>query len=81
RPGSDSIIPDNRCFLESGGSAEIFFVSEDQPVGAVIGTLRIYGDPSERGGNIVLRLKELDSPVRIIPGTKNLTLTRRLDKE
>ncbi|KAJ9593862.1 hypothetical protein L9F63_027491, partial [Diploptera punctata] len=51
--------PDNRCFLESGGSAEIFFVSEDQPVGAVIGTLRIYGDPSERGGNIVLRLKEL----------------------
>jgi hypothetical protein len=29
----------------------------------------------------VLRLKELDSPVRIVPGTKNLTLTRRLDKE
>ncbi|XP_069687408.1 protocadherin-15 [Periplaneta americana] len=74
-------IPDNRCYLESGGSAESFFVSEDQPVGAVIGTLRIYGDPSDRGGNIVLRLKELDSPVRILPGTKNLTLTRRLDKE
>lgn len=74
-------IPDNRCFLESGGSAESFFVSEDQPVGAVIGFLRIYGDPSDRGGNIVLRLKELDSPVRIVPGTKNLTLTRRLDKE
>jgi hypothetical protein len=45
------------------------------------GTLRIYGDPSDRGGNIVLRLKELDSPVRIVPGTKNLTLTRQLDKE
>ncbi|PSN55988.1 hypothetical protein C0J52_02158 [Blattella germanica] len=75
------VVPDNRCFLESGGSAESFFVSEDQPVGAVIGTLRIYGEPSERGGNIVLRLKELDSPVRILPGTKNLTLTRRLDKE
>uniref|UniRef100_A0A1V1FIP7 Putative CTL9 n=1 Tax=Reticulitermes speratus TaxID=60591 RepID=A0A1V1FIP7_9NEOP len=74
-------IQDNRCFLESGGSAESFFVSEDQPVGAVIGTLRIYGDPSDRGGNIVLRLKELDSPVRIVPGTNNLTLTRQLDKE
>ena len=45
------------------------------------GTLRIYGDPTDRGGNIVLRLKESDSPVRIVPGTKNLTLTRRLDKE
>ncbi|XP_021935515.1 protocadherin Fat 2 [Zootermopsis nevadensis] len=76
-----SQLPDNRCFLQNGGSAESFFVSEDQPVGAEIGTLRIYGDPSDRGGNIVLRLKELDSPVRIVPGTKNLTLTRRLDKE
>ena len=30
-------VTDNRCFLESGGSAESFFVSEDQPVGAVVG--------------------------------------------
>ncbi|XP_067014510.2 protocadherin beta-6 isoform X2 [Anabrus simplex] len=74
-------IKDNRCFLETGGSAENFFVSEDVPVGSVVGTLRIFGDPSERGGNIVLRLQELDSPVRIQPGTKNLTLTRKLDKE
>uniref|UniRef100_A0A1B6EHK3 Cadherin domain-containing protein n=2 Tax=Cuerna arida TaxID=1464854 RepID=A0A1B6EHK3_9HEMI len=72
--------PDNRCFLETGGSAESFFVSEDLPVGSVVGTLRILGDPSERG-NIELRLKELDSPVRIAPGSKNLTLTRKLDKE
>ncbi|KAG8264735.1 hypothetical protein J6590_004753 [Homalodisca vitripennis] len=72
--------PDNRCFLETGGSAESFFVSEDLPVGSVVGTLRILGDPSERG-NIDLRLKELDSPVRIAPGSKNLTLTRKLDKE
>jgi len=34
-------VPDNRCFLESGGSAESFFVSEDQPVGAVIGKFKI----------------------------------------
>nr|CAD7437671.1 unnamed protein product [Timema bartmani] len=46
-----------------------------------IGSLRIAGDPSDRGGNIVLRLKELDSPVRISPGTKNITLARKLDKE
>nr|CAD7397929.1 unnamed protein product [Timema cristinae] len=45
------------------------------------GSLRIAGDPSDRGGNIVLRLKELDSPVRISPGTKNITLARKLDKE
>jgi hypothetical protein len=35
-------VPDNRCFLESGGSAESFFVSEDQPVGAVIGKFKIF---------------------------------------
>ncbi|XP_039300341.1 cadherin-related family member 1-like, partial [Nilaparvata lugens] len=71
---------DNRCFLENGGSAESFFVSEDIPVGSVIGTVRLIGDPSERG-NIELRLKEVDSPVVISPGTSNLTLTRKLDKE
>ncbi|XP_075236204.1 protocadherin Fat 4-like Cad96Ca [Lycorma delicatula] len=71
---------DNRCFLENGGSAESFFVSEDSTVGSIIGTVRIIGDPSERG-NIELRLKEVDSPIVISPGTSNLTLTRKLDKE
>lgn len=28
---------DNRCYLENGGSAESFFVSEDMPIGSVIG--------------------------------------------
>ncbi|KAF4533030.1 hypothetical protein B566_EDAN000722 [Ephemera danica] len=72
--------PDNRCYLLSGGSAESFFVSEDIPVGSVIGALRVHGDPSDRG-DITLRLKEADSPVQITPGTSNLTLTRKLDKE
>ncbi|KAL1140379.1 hypothetical protein AAG570_000311 [Ranatra chinensis] len=49
-------------------------------LGAVIGTLRIHGDASERG-NVDLRLEELDSPVLIEPGTKNLTLIKKLDKE
>ncbi|XP_052127150.1 cadherin-related family member 1-like [Frankliniella occidentalis] len=72
---------DSRCFLESGSSAESFFVSEDLPVGSVIGVLSVLGDPSEPHGDIALRLQETDSPVRVSPGSKNLTLMRRLDKE
>lgn len=71
---------DNRCYLESGSSSESFFVPEDQPVGTTVGQVRIVGDPRP-GGNIGLRLKEADSPVVIAPGTKNLTLKKRLDKE
>ncbi|XP_045471054.1 protocadherin-16 [Harmonia axyridis] len=77
---SQSPVADNRCFLESGSSSESFFVPEDQPVGSTIGQVRIVGDPRP-GGNIGLRLKEADSPVAIAPGTKNLTLKKRLDKE
>lgn len=33
--------PDNRCFLETGGSAESFFVSEDLPINSVIGKLTV----------------------------------------
>lgn len=32
-------------------------------------------------GNINLSLKEVDSPVAILPGTKELSLTKLLDKE
>lgn len=92
---------DNRCYLENGGSAESFFVSEDVPVGSIIGLnnymsivfvvcttneflflglLKINGDPTENG-NINLSLKEIDSPVSILPGTKELSLTKILDKE
>ncbi|XP_050523125.1 protocadherin Fat 4 [Daktulosphaira vitifoliae] len=73
-------VADNRCYLENGGSAESFFVSEDVPVGSVIGVLKINGDPSENG-NIQLTLKESDSPVSILSGTKELTLTKLVDKE
>jgi len=44
------------------------------------GVLKINGDSSENG-NIDLSLKEVDSPVAIIPGTKELSLTKLLDKE
>ncbi len=36
------LAADSRCFLESGSSAESFFVSEDLPVGSVIGKRRRY---------------------------------------
>ncbi|XP_001942850.2 protocadherin Fat 4 [Acyrthosiphon pisum] len=77
--GSQAVV-DNRCYLENGGSAESFFVSEDVPVGSIIGVLKINGDTSETG-NINLSLKEVDSPVAILPGTKELSLTKLLDKE
>ena len=47
----------------------------------VLGVLGIHGDPHEQLGNIALSLKEIDSPVKIAPGSKNLTLARPLDKE
>lgn len=40
----------------------------------------INGDVSENG-NINLSLKETDSPIAILPGTKELSLTKLLDKE
>lgn len=74
---------DGRCYLESGGSAENFIVSEDISVGALIGKLRINGNPSLHSGNVKLSLRERDrdAPVQIEPGTKDLILTSPLDKE
>jgi len=45
-----------------------------------VGILKISGDVSENG-NINLSLKEVDSPIAILPGTKELSLTKLLDKE
>ncbi|XP_047488094.1 protocadherin Fat 1-like [Penaeus chinensis] len=70
----------SRCFLTQGGSVENFFVRESLPVGSTIGTLRLEGDASANG-DIYLRLKEKNSPVQISDNSKNLTLTKKLDKE
>ncbi|XP_055696094.1 protocadherin-23 [Lutzomyia longipalpis] len=72
---------DSRCYLEGGGSAESFLASEDVAVGAVIGKLRINGDPSPEHGDIKLSLRERDSPVAIAPGSKDIVLVTPLDKE
>ncbi|XP_069959910.1 protocadherin-16-like isoform X1 [Cherax quadricarinatus] len=71
---------DSRCFLSHGGSVENFFVPESLLVGNLIGTLRLEGDAGQ-DGDIYLRLKEKNSPVQISANSKNLTLTKMLDKE
>ncbi|KAJ0181504.1 hypothetical protein K1T71_003589 [Dendrolimus kikuchii] len=76
-----SSIQDSRCYLMNGGAVESFFISEDTPVGSVIGTLSVNGDPSEEQGDITLKLQEKGAAVGIAPGTKNLTLLRALDRE
>lgn len=72
---------DSRCYLEGGGSAESFLVSEDIAVGAVVGTLPINGDANVTHGDIKLSLRERDSPVEIATGSKDLVLKTKLDKE
>lgn len=75
-------ILDSRCYLENGGSAENFIVSEDIRVNSVIGQLKINGDASPNGNiNLSLRERDRNAPVQIDPGTKDLILTSKLDKE
>ena len=75
-----AVIRDTRCFLENGATAAHLFVSEDLRVGETVGVLAVLGDPGLQG-DIDLRLQELDSPVAFSPHSRNLTLTRPLDKE
>ncbi|XP_008203226.1 protocadherin Fat 4 isoform X2 [Nasonia vitripennis] len=77
---SGQLIRDTRCFLENGATAAHLFVSEDHQVGDTIGLLGVLGDPGPQG-DIELRLQEHDSPVTFSPHSRNLTLTRPLDKE
>lgn len=50
-------------------------------MGAVVGRLRINGNPNVTNGDIKLSLRERDSPVEIAPGSKDLVLKTALDKE
>lgn len=86
QPASAQLIRDTRCFLENGATAAHLFVGEELEVGGVVGVIGVIGQPVSPGdsgsqGDIELRLQERDSPVAIHPGSKNLTLTRPLDKE
>lgn len=75
-----AVIQDKRCFLENGATAAHLFVSEDLPVGGIVGVLGVVGDPGLQG-DIELSLQEHDSPVAFSSYSKNLTLIRPLDKE
>ncbi|GFQ85505.1 cadherin EGF LAG seven-pass G-type receptor 2 [Trichonephila clavata] len=77
---ADDFSQDDRCYLSNGGSSETFTVREDLPVGSIIGTLPIPGDPS-KDGDIELTLTSEHSPVGIQESTKNLILNQALDKE
>ncbi|KAF8784600.1 Protocadherin-15 like protein [Argiope bruennichi] len=77
---ADDFSQDDRCYLSNGGSSETFTVREDLPVGSIIGTLPIPGDPS-KDGDIELTLTSEHSPVGIQESTKNLILNQPLDKE
>lgn len=50
-------------------------------MGAIVGKLRINGNPSVDNGDIKLSLRERDSPVQIAVGSKDLVLKTALDKE
>ncbi len=45
------------------------------------GKLRVKGNPKEVVGDINLSLREKGSPVKIMPGTKDIVLITALDKE
>ncbi|XP_047534082.1 protocadherin-16 [Vanessa atalanta] len=80
-PALSQAIQDSRCYLMNGGAVESFFISEDTPVGSIIGTLSVNGDPNDLNGDISLRIQEKNPPIALAPGTKNLTLLRVLDRE
>lgn len=81
------------CYLKDGGSSQTFTVNEATPINSSIGSLQVIGNVStspETESEIELslalhhsanRLESGDIPIRIDPGTKDLILIRKLDKE
>ncbi len=80
--GAQLLQPDNRCFLEAGGSTLTFFIKEDLGVGQQIGrinvqgqvgrdiTLAIVANVRDAAGNEVVKIEGND-----------LILSAPLDKE
>ena len=56
--------PDNRCFLEDGGSTLTFFIKEDLRVGEQIGRLNIQGSV---GRDIDLSLNDVNGLYEQLP--------------
>uniref|UniRef100_A0A6B0VG12 Putative family u69 unassigned peptidase n=1 Tax=Ixodes ricinus TaxID=34613 RepID=A0A6B0VG12_IXORI len=79
---AQSLAQDNLCYLTHGGSSETFTVNEAFPVESIIGTLQVAGNASETYGDIELRMADPEkAPLSIMPGTKDLVLRQKLDKE
>jgi len=73
--------PDNRCFLEDGGSTLTFFIKEDLTVGQQIGRLNIKGTV---GRDIDLSVKDINGLYDQLPVElegEDLVLAAPLDKE
>ena len=49
-------------------------------MGSQIGVIGVTGNPAE-DGDIKLTLNEENAPIKIEPGSKNITLIQQLDKE
>ncbi|GAB6021518.1 hypothetical protein CHUAL_004123 [Chamberlinius hualienensis] len=76
---------DGRCYLKEGSSSASFSVSENLSIGGILGVLEVGGNAS-RGGDIQLSLQEVKrrnwpNMIHILPETKQLILTGKLDKE
>ena len=69
--------PDNRCFLEDGGSTLTFFIKEDLNVGQQIGRVNVQG---QVGRDIKLKISEDANDLVKMEG-KDLFLVTPLDKE
>ncbi|XP_059090109.1 protocadherin beta-12-like [Tigriopus californicus] len=70
---------DARCFLDGGGATESFFIKESLSVGSLLGTLRVIGEIDK---DIKLTLEDdEDVPIAVEESTKNVILTKALDKE
>lgn len=68
-------------FVMRHGSCYLFpvnYIFHNRCLQNFLGTLAIHGDVNR---DIVLSLRETKAPVRIEPGSKNITLTRKLDRE
>ena len=56
--------PDNRCFLQDGGSTLTFFIKEDLTVGQQIGRINIQGNV---GRDIDLTVKDVNNLYSTLP--------------
>ncbi|KAK5979953.1 Cadherin-89D [Trichostrongylus colubriformis] len=75
------IPPTLGCLLENGGSAVYLSVAEDVKPGSVIGHLPIRGSTTGTKPDMKLRVVKGSDIGRIVPGSKDLILEKKLDRD